>query len=267
MSCCGRRIRFRLLATHTGNRLVIVLAGNQLLRRLYRDRFAWRALSMLGLSACSDALLPADYAGPSAIATGGTVVRGRDGAYVEAQNPRLNVLWWADVGSGADPLKLLTQPVAFQRSQQLKKDWDIGIAAPLVAARVRRNVGNSDPPLAIGQLIYFDDRDGNGKLDWTCTGSGCDEIKAISRQFVVYLDHDVLCNSASPSGGEGKAGLGAGFHYFAHNDGGFEESPLHGDLEFVLSEAAPRWSDYVAALSSLAHHLTRAYRVNALDGC
>jgi hypothetical protein len=194
------------------------------------------------------------------------VVRSPDRGYIEARNPQLSVLWLADVDHATASPKLLAQPVAFRRSQQLNKDWEIGMAEPLESAKIRRNVGASNPPLAIGQMVYFDDGNGDGEFTWSCKGRSCDEIKAISSEFVVYLDQPVICASKSLLGVEAMP-LAAGFHHFTWDGTSIEERPLNRDLQFILHESPPPSGQYMADLKNFAQQLTRAYQLNALGGC
>ncbi len=197
---------------------------------------------------------------------GGSVIRAGEGAQLDAETPRLSLVWLTEL-DGSDSPAFVTQPVAFARSQQLRKDWDIGIGTPLESAKIRLPLGSSGSRLAIGQLVYFDDRDADGQFGWGCEGLRCDQIKAISSEFVVYLDTPLTCQSQSALGTETKTHLGSGFHSFTSNGSGFEERPLSGDLQFVLHEAAPVWADSLAALRSFVQQLTRAYQLNALGGC
>lgn len=217
---------------------------------------------------CGDALLPADYAGPPALSVGASLVRsphGQDDKSLEARTPRLALVWLATLeGTGSGP-PLLVQPVSFQRSQELRKDWDIGIDAPLEAARVRMPLGGGEPRGAIGKLVYFDDRDDNGRLDVGCASKECDLVKATSAEFVVFMEQPVLCQAAE--GLEAKVRLSTGFHHFEWSGMSIVERPPGSDLRFVMQEAQGSWADPINSLKSFARQLERTYRPGVLGGC
>jgi hypothetical protein len=224
-------------------------------------------LVLLGTTACGDVLLPADYQGPPASAVGGSVVRTDNAEFAEATDPRFSVEWL----SGSKDLNtgnfLFSQSVSFTRSQQLQKDWDLGIDLPKTAAKLKINLGSMSTNMAVGKLIYFDDKDGNQRLDWNCSSTKCDQVKAVSAEFVVYLDQPLTCPSKAGGNNERKNRLGGGFHYFEFLGSTPLEVQRNADLHFDLTETPSAWADPTTALQRFAQQFQRNFVSGAFSGC
>src|SRR5262245_4399935 len=141
-----------------------------------------RALGLFalgGIAACGDPILPSDFSGPPAGEVSGTVVEGASGAPKDADQPRLS-LEWLNLGPGAPAL--VGQVLFYQRSEKLKSDWDIGLSTPSESAKFDIVVGSRRVRIAVGKMVYYDDRVPDGRLDWSCATSTCDRVKAVSTQ-------------------------------------------------------------------------------------
>ena len=224
-------------------------------------------LVLFGTTACGDVLLPADYQGPPATAVGGSVVRTENAAFTEATAPRFSVEWLSDSKDLSTGNFLLSQPVSFTRSQQLQKDWDLGLDLPKNAAKIALNLGAINANMAVGKLIYFDDKDGNQRLDWNCSSSDCDQVKAISSEFVLYLEQPIACPSKGGGTSEKKIRLGSGFHYFQFSGSALLEVARNADLRFDLTETPSAWADPTATLQRFAQHFQRNYVSGMFSGC
>lgn len=243
------------------------LTGRRVGRASRGARLAAAAMSLA--TGCGDALLPADYAGPPAAEIGGSVVRSDDSQHLEAKSPRLALVWLTSLEEAAASSPLFVQPVSFSRSQELRKDWDIGLSTPAEAAKLTLDIGpatTSRPRMAIGKMVYFDDRDGNGVFGFPCTSAACDLVKAVSHEFVVYLDQPLTCQSDGPVGALSKVRLTRGFHHFEWDGHTMLEAPPGGDLRFMLQPGAG-WPDAAATLQDFARQMVRTYRIGALTGC
>ncbi|MCG5055273.1 MAG: hypothetical protein KA712_20105 [Myxococcales bacterium] len=223
---------------------------------------------MTGLVAgCGEPLLPADYAGPPAAAVGGSVIRSENVLYTEARAPRLSVVWLVTLEPEGGVGALVGQSLSYRRSQHLQKDWDIGLDVPQSAARLRMNMGTTNAHMAIGKVVYFDDHDGDGLLDWSCSQRDCDQVKAISSEYVVYVNGPVTCETRTANGLELTARLSAGFHYFELQEPGPIERPRGADLRFVIEDRPAAAADPTPGLQSFTRALERTYRLGALGGC
>lgn len=217
-------------------------------------------------AACGDALLPADYQGPPAAEVGGSVVRQGNISYTEAGTPRFSVEWLNATEAESSGTPLLSQTVSFTRSQHLQKDWDLGIDLPKGAAQIRINFGTNSAKVAIGKLVYFDDKDGDRQLDWNCTRPQCDQVKALSAEFVVFLDQPLTCAGKTP-GANKKTRFAGGFHYFRLEGTSVQEISADLDLQFELSDTPAAWANPTAQLQRFALQFQRAYSLGELSGC
>jgi hypothetical protein len=216
----------------------------------------------LGVAGCGDALLPAGYVPPPETAVGGQVVN-LDG-FEEAVRPQLSLEWLAMGDSGTDAA-LVGQPLWFQRSAQLRKDWDIGLDAPEKRA-LNVAVGTPGFRLAIGKVIYYDDRVVDGRLDWACDGT-CDRVNAVSVEFVVFAEMPLFCQRARDGVLENRERLGAGFHYYQFEGGAIREVARNADLTFRAVDGGLTGQDLAGQLNSFAKQLQRRFSLDAVDGC
>lgn len=222
-------------------------------------------LALLSATACGDPLLPADYQGPPAVAVGGSVVRAENVAYTEARDPRFSIEWLSALQG--EPSALLSQAVTFARSQHLRKDWDIGLDLPKNAAKINVRLGAASANVAIGKLVYFDDKNGDRRLDWNCDESHCDQVKALGVEFVVYLDQPLSCPSKTVGGPEKKTRLTSGFHYFVLEGTTLIETAQDADLRFDLTDTPAAQANPTAALLRFLQQFQRLYGLGPLTGC
>ena len=226
---------------------------------------------------CGDALLPSDFSGPPADKVGG-VVLDADRSDNQMLRPRMHVAWLTSM-DGADDrgASLLTgQQVTFQRSEEVWSDWDIGLSTPAPEVALALQVGSGTVTVAIGKMVWFDDRVADNDLDWSCDGSDCDRVMAISNEFVVYVERTIGCESSpkESSGGSSAAlfertRLAAGYHYFVLDGNQPVEIDADGALNFLVEDRdnTPRDSDPTSLLQSFTTELGRKLRLDALEGC
>jgi hypothetical protein len=211
------------------------------------------------LASCGDPMLPADFSGPPAAAVKGNVLPGQTGA-VEAARPRMS-LEWLDGGN----LSLVGQSLSYQRSEKLQTDWDIGLTLPKDTAKFERSVGARLIRIGVGKIVYFDDRDGDGKLDWTCRGASCDRVMAISSQFVLYVERPPYCQAFG--GAPPKPRLSAGYHYYSFEGGALRNLAASDPMSFSLIDQAPADIDPSADLQAFVSSLLRLWSFNPTGGC
>ena len=176
-------------------------------------------------------MLPSDYVGPPAAAVTGNVTLEGVSSAREAERPRLSLEWLSEQGltpAGGSPL--VGQPLRFARSTKIQNDWDIGLETPIERAKlvVPGSQGGARVRVAVGKMVYYDDRDADGRLDWSCQpGSGlgqiasaaaCDQVKAVSREFVAFIFVEGAGTACGPLGARAESTtrqrLGPGYHYF-----------------------------------------------------
>ncbi len=214
-------------------------------------------LSVLGLAGCGDPMLPSNFTGEPAGAVTARVLS-RAGA-TEAERPRLTVEWLGTLqpGKGA----LLGQPVSYQRSEKLQTDWDIGLGLPLEKATLELSVGERRLRVAIGKVVYFDDRVADDRLDWTCRTAECDRVKAVSEQYVLFVETPVQCdNEAEPR-------LRLGYHYYTWDWGTPREMGLDESMSFTLNDRAPAEVDPSLDLRAFAGALQRLWTASGVGAC
>jgi hypothetical protein len=223
----------------------------------------------IGLAAanagCGDAYLPADYAGPPAAAITGNVFG--EPTDKQAQYPMLSLEWLEAPASGAAPLvgDLLGQPLRFVRSQRLDNDWDIDLPLPVEKAKLVRTNASGRIGFSVGKMVYYDDRTHDGQLDWTCAGSNCDVIKAVSPEFVVFLESSPPCRTRV--GDPIRPQVDRGFHYYRLLDGLPQELAQNEPLSFLITDQTPSESDPSADLRAFAEALLQLWSISALGGC
>ena len=224
---------------------------------------------------CGDPMLPSDYAGPPAATVSGDVSLSLQSAgfFRDADRPRLSLEWLATQGSPVvtSAATLVGQPLRFARSTRIQNDWDIGLETPIDRAVVPVSSGSAagatSVRVGVGKMIYFDDRDGDGQLSWVCDGRGrpCDQVKAVSREFVVFVDAPVSC--AAGLRGEVRQRLSAGYHYYRPEGPLLRKLAAGEPMSFVLEDRTLLESDPSADLRRFAEMLFSVVSRGPLDPC
>lgn len=213
---------------------------------------------------CGDAVLPSDYAGPPASAVAGNVVASL-GLTKDADHPRLSVEWLSSLDASNDAsTALIGQDLRFVRSSKLATDWDIGLALPLDRATLA--FPSSNVKASVGKMVYYDDRLGDGKLDWHCTGSTCDLVKSVSADFVVFVQSPPVCTPST--GGPARARVPSGYHYYRMEGGRPVELGADEPVSFVVTDESLSESNPSGDLRAFATALQSLWGLlNPFDGC
>jgi hypothetical protein len=172
----------------------------------------------------------------------------------------MSLEWLDDIN-----VSLVGQSLSYQRSEKLQSDWDIGLSLPKETAKFDRPVGARSVRIAVGKIVYFDDRDGNDKVDWSCRDTGCDRVMAISSQFVLYVERPPYCQSFA--GAPAKPRLSAGYHYYSFEGGVLRPLSASDPMSFTLIDRSPADSDPTAELQSFAKYLLQLWQSNPTNGC
>ena len=197
------------------------------------------ALLTIGAAGCGDPVLPSDYAGPPAATRSADVVVLGAITPKEAGTPRLSLEWLSDLDGQPGQSTLIGQPLRFERSSKLQNDWDIGLELPIEIAKLNPPPGSSQAlRFGVGKMVYYDDRTGDGRLNWGCRSFNCDQAKAVSREFVVYIEGGLKCRSAgaASSGSDVSARPSAGYNYYRWEGSSLSKLSASEPLNFVLSE-------------------------------
>jgi hypothetical protein len=202
-------------------------------------------------------MLPSNFSGPPASAVTGNVVVSAAGGSKDAQHPKLSLEWLDDIN-----VTLVSQSLNFQRSSKLQTDWDIGLSLPADTAKFNARVGNRSVRIGVGKIVYFDDRDNDGKLDWSCTGLFCDRVMAVSAEFVLYVERPPFCQT----GAKPRPLLASGYHYYSFASGGLREVSATDPLSFTIIDQAPVDAAPTRELASFAKYLVYIWGLNP-DGC
>ena len=216
-------------------------------------------LVLATLVSCGDPMLPADFSGPPAAAISGNVLPGAT-ATADAAHPHMSLEWLDNLN-----VSLVGQSLSYQRSEKLQTDWDIGLSLPKETAKFERSVGSRSFRIGVGKIVYFDDRDGNDKLDWSCRGARCDRVMAISSQFVLFVERPPYCQAFE--GAPPKPRLAPGYHYYAFEGGALRTLSASDPLSFTLIDRAPADSDPTAELQAFAKSLLSLWLLSPTSGC
>jgi hypothetical protein len=225
---------------------------------------------------CGDPMLPSDYAGPPAGAVSGNVFAWAPTDKV-AKFPLLSLEWLGaldvpvEVPVEAPRTILFSQSLRFVRSSRLENDWDIDLVVPEQSALLERTFAAGRFRFSVGKVVYFDDRTRDGRIDWTC-GSGqiqtlgsCDVIKAVSTEYVVYLESAPACRARV--GALTKPEMGRGFHYFRLEGGLPRELAPDEPIGFAITDRSPVDSDPTRQLRLFAESLLTMWRFDTLGDC
>jgi len=216
-------------------------------------------LAFATLASCGDPILPSDFTGPPAAAVTGNVVPGTSGT-AEAVHPRMSLEWLDEFN-----VSLVGQSLSYQRSAKLQTDWDSGLNLPKETAKFTAPVGSRSVRIAVGKIVYFDDRDGNDKVDWTCGGTTCDRVMSISAQFVLYVERPPYCQAFG--GAPAKPRLPAGYHYYSYEGGALRALGVSDSMSFTLIDRTPADSDPTAELQAFTQALLKLWQSNPTTGC
>jgi hypothetical protein len=214
-------------------------------------------MMMVAFGACGDPMLPSDYSGPPASAVKGSVLPGKGGT-AEARRPRMSLEW-------LDDESLVGQSLSYQRSDRLQTDWDIGLTLPLENAKFDAPVGSRSVRIGVAKIVYFDDRDGDERLDWSCQGSRCDRVIAVSAQYVLFVERPPHCQSFQ--GGPSKPRLTAGYHYYSFENGVVREVSASDPMSFSIIDGLPADTNFTADLQSFADSLFTSWQRSLTTGC
>lgn len=210
-------------------------------------------------------MLPSDFAGPPASAIRGDVLAPA-GSSKDAERPRLSLEWLAGMAPREPGVtSLIGQGLSYQRSVKLQNDWDIGLGLPAEAAKFDSLVAARRVRLGVAKMVYFDDRTGDGRLDWGCRGSACDQVKAVSSEFVLFIESPPYCQGKD--GMTARPRLSPGYHYFRFADGQLRELGASEAMSFHLIDRAPVDSDPTPDLDRFVAALLRSWALAAIEGC
>jgi len=216
--------------------------------------------------ACGGAILPADFSGPPAAQVSGNVQRGPS-ATPDAERPKLSLEWLSSFEAREAAAPLVGQALAYERSPSLDADWNIDLALPAGEAIFEQIVGTRRVRLGVSKVVYYDDRTGDGRLDWSCDGAGCDRVRSVSSEFVVYVDVPPVCPASSGTGLRPR--LSTGYHYFSFDpaSGAILELGAMDSLNFDLVDRAPVAADPTADLRNFTSTLLQLWTLGTLQGC
>jgi hypothetical protein len=209
---------------------------------------------------CGDPMLPSDFSGAPTVEVTGTVVQPPSGPRPAAERPRLSMEWLDPSGAS-----LVGQPISFQPSTKLARDWDIGLALPADAVKIESQVGQRAVRIAVGKIVYFDDRDRSEHIEWGCRGTACDRVMAVSAQYVLFVDKPPYCINIEGTGL--KTRLSSGYHYYTLSNNTFREVAASDPMSFTITDLAPPDGDPTAMLQVFANTLFRFWSVSFNSGC
>jgi hypothetical protein len=210
---------------------------------------------------CGDPMLPSDYSGVPAATVGGNVLSDLP-TIRNAREPAFSLEWLTGSGQ-SNPL--VSQPLQFQRADRLH-EWSIGVDQPAARARLDLTVAASDHVrFAVGKMVYFDDSLRDRRLDWKCVGVGCDQVKAVSAEFIVFVERPPTCQPIG--GGPVRPRLAPGFHYYRFDEQGLREMNPGEPLSFVPTTGPLSASNPTEQLRAFAQYLIDRWRGTALEGC
>ncbi len=234
---------------------------------------SWMMAGVLGVpfAACGDPLLPSDYAGPPEATVTGTVFRpdpSQPVSVVEPFTKPLLTIEWLDgrVKPGQAGRTLIGQRVDYRRAHSIETDWELHLATPVEDARFTPAFDSQGVRVAVGKMVYFDDRVADDLLDWTCNTSRCDIVRSISAQFVVYVDRPPVCTEMATehSVAPATSKISRGYHYFQYHatSGMVEERASHQPLSFHLVNLTPAQADLTEELRSFTQLLLARWNAN-----
>jgi hypothetical protein len=219
------------------------------------------------LAGCGDPVLPSDFTGPPAAAVSGNVI-GLMAIRGDVERPRMSLEWL--VGNGLTAGSLMGQALTFRRSDELQHDWDIGLRLPTESAKFDVPVdagAGAGARIGVAKMVYFDDRSKIERIDWTCTGTSCNRVLAVSAQFVLFIEQPSYC--MEPGKLTARPRMTAGYHYFSFNPSTrvMSEQSASDSMRFDIVDRAPADSLLVGDLLDFTVQLWRNWHLGALRDC
>jgi len=225
-------------------------------------------LALSIFAGCGDPVLPSDYAGPPAAALSGNVV-GLTTIRADVARPRMS-LEWLVVDAFTPPGSLVGQELTFRRSDELQHDWDIGLGLPTENAKFNVPVdagGGAGARIGVAKMVYFDDRTNIDRIDWTCAGTSCNRVLAVSAEFVLFVEQPSYCQEPGKTIAQPR--MAAGYHYFSFDPTTrlmTEESPSD-SMRFDIVDQAPADSVLVSQLLDFTEQLWRNWHLGVTHTC
>jgi hypothetical protein len=223
-------------------------------------------LAFFALAGCGDPILPGGFVGSPVSAVTGNVDAGVAGIGGNAERPQMALVWLVGQDLTAD--SLLSQSITYRRSLKLQHDWDIGLFRPIegAAQRVVEVEAGVAARIGVAKMVYFDDRNHNDTLDWTCSGARCDRVLAVSDQFVLFVDRSAYCQEPGKAAQER---LAAGYHYYAYDPVkmNMRQLGITESMSFTIVDRSPADSLPTAELNEFTSQLQRAWHLGINGGC
>jgi len=221
------------------------------------------------VAGCGDPVLPSDYAGPPASTTTGKVVELGTVTAKEASRPRLSLEWLTSLSGAQGQSSLEGQPLRFSRSPTLQTDWDIGLEVPISSPKLidQSDTGTDGLQISVGKMVYYDDRNADGRLDWTCRSGTCDLAKAVSYEYVVYVGGTKACRNGTGGLETNSARPAAGYSYYEFQGGTIRKLNSDESVRFLLADLSLSQSDPSDELRKFARLLLTLWQsLGALSG-
>jgi hypothetical protein len=196
------------------------------------------------VAGCGDPVLPSDYSGPPASTTTGKVVSLGTVTAREVARPRLSLEWLTSLSGAQGQSALEGQALRFSRSPTLLTDWDIGLEVPIASPKLidQAVTGTDGLQISVGKMVYYDDRNGDGRLDWNCRSDACDLANAVSYEYVVYVGGTKACRNSTDALGTNTRPA-AGYSYYEFQGGYIRKLNSGESVRFLLADLSLSQSD------------------------
>ena len=211
------------------------------------------------VAGCGDPVLPSDYVGPPDSTTTGKVLTLGTVTLREAARPRLSVEWLTSLSGLPGTSALEGQPLRFSRSPTLTTDWDIGLEIPIGSPKLvdQSTSGSVGLQISVGKMVYYDDRNSDGRLDWSCRSGACDIAKAVSYEYVVYVGGTMACRNGNTGLDGARPALG--YSYYEFQGGTIRKLRAGESVRFLMADLSLPQSDPTEELRNFATLLLRAW--------